>query len=70
MNYILCIRSTLKREDVLDKRKAEHAFVNPFNKQLLFLWEANIDIQFCLHMYAVARGHCQTICAKETNTRV
>lgn len=53
--YLLAIRSSIIRTTVFLKRKTSEIFVNPYNKKLLLLWKANMDIQFVLDPYACAK---------------
>jgi hypothetical protein len=50
--YILALRSKLKNPKVFLKREVKDIFVNPFNKEILDLHRANMDIQFILDPYA------------------
>ncbi|KAL8592920.1 hypothetical protein ACOMHN_050747 [Nucella lapillus] len=50
--YVACIRSTLKREDIFLKREVSEARSNAYNPDILRLWHANMDIQFVLDPYA------------------
>lgn len=52
--YILAIRSTLKKATVLLERLPSEIKMNAYNPQLLKLSEANMDIQFVLDAYAAA----------------
>ena len=51
--YTLIIRSTLKHDKVYLKRKPNECRVNMYMKNLLHVWEANVDCQFCLDPYSV-----------------
>ena len=50
--YVLAIRSTLKREQLMLRRRVEERRSNAYNPEILSLWEANMDIQFVLDPYA------------------
>ena len=50
--YILCVRSTLKRSEVMLKRGVSEGRSTAYNPQILNLWKANMDIQFVLDPYA------------------
>ena len=52
--YIKCIRSSLNSSKVFLKRKPSEIRVNLYNKDVLYAWKANIDIQFVLDPYACA----------------
>lgn len=47
------------------KRSAHDSFVNPYNKDIMSAWKANMDIQFVGSMYAVAKYVCTYICKNE-----
>ncbi|WAQ99743.1 PIF1-like protein [Mya arenaria] len=51
--YIEAIQSTLKRKQVILKRSVCDVRVNAYNMQLLFIWQANSDLQFVLDPWAV-----------------
>ncbi|CAG5050492.1 unnamed protein product [Parnassius apollo] len=53
-DYILAIRSTLKRPTVVLQRRPQDVFINPFSKKILALHKANMDIQFILDPFACA----------------
>ncbi len=44
--YITAIRSNLKRPTVFLKRNLNERRINAYNKEMLTLWEAHMDIQF------------------------
>lgn len=44
--YILAIRSTLKQRRIFLKRTSEEVHINAYNKDILQLFESNIDLQF------------------------
>lgn len=48
-SYIISIRSSLKADAIFLKRKAAHINVNVFNRHILELHQANMDIQFILN---------------------
>ena len=52
--YIVAIRSDLKRRTILLKRSPAAIRVNSYNVSLLKAWQANMDIQFILDPYACA----------------
>lgn len=51
----LAIRSSIKRATVFHHREVNEAFINPYNRDLLLAWKANIDIQYVLDTYACAK---------------
>lgn len=51
--YILAIRSTHKRPQIFLKRSSLEVGINAYNKDILHLWEANVDLQFILDEYAL-----------------
>lgn len=53
-DYILAIRSSLKRPTVILQRRPQDVFLNPFSKKILTLHKANMDIQFILDPFACA----------------
>jgi hypothetical protein len=52
--YILALRSQLKRPQIFLARTVNNIRTNAFNKDIVNLWYANIDIQFILDPYAAA----------------
>lgn len=52
-DYILALRSELKSETIFLKRKVAHININGFNKDILELHKANMDIQFILNPYSL-----------------
>lgn len=46
------------------KRSEKDVFINPLNENILFSWQANMDIQIVGSMYAVAKYVCTYICKK------
>uniref|UniRef100_A0A8D8UR91 ATP-dependent DNA helicase n=1 Tax=Cacopsylla melanoneura TaxID=428564 RepID=A0A8D8UR91_9HEMI len=53
-DYILAIRSSLKQVRVFLKRGTQEVGINGYNKDILCLFEANMDIQFVLEEYGLA----------------
>lgn len=53
-DYFYAIRTSLKSGRVFLKRGSLNIGVNAYNRDILKLWEANIDIQFVLDEFAVA----------------
>lgn len=51
--YILAIRSTLRQNRVFLKRSSLEVNINSYNRDILQLFESNIDLQFILDEYAV-----------------
>lgn len=51
--YLLAIRSTLSRPQVFLKRSSLEVGINAYNKDILHLWEANIDLQYILDEYSL-----------------
>ena len=51
--YELAIRSSLTDSKVFLKRKPSECRVNPYIKDLINMYNANHDIQFCLNSYSV-----------------
>ncbi|KAK3931277.1 ATP-dependent DNA helicase [Frankliniella fusca] len=49
--YITAIRSNLKRPTVFLKRNLNERRVNAYNKEMLILWEAHMDMQFVVSPY-------------------
>ena len=47
------------------KRKAEEAWVNPYNPTILQAWQANMDIQFVGSVFAIALYVCSYVCKAE-----
>ncbi|XP_035223419.1 uncharacterized protein LOC118196128 [Stegodyphus dumicola] len=52
--YIVALRSSLKRPQVFLKRSSLEVNINCYNKTILHLFEANIDVQFVLEVYGIA----------------
>jgi hypothetical protein len=52
--YIEAIRSFIKSPTVMLKREVCDSRVNNYNSDILSAWQANIDIQFVLDVYACA----------------
>lgn len=53
-NYILAVRSSLQKSKIFLKRSSQEVRINYYNKDILNLFESNMDIQFVLNEYAVA----------------
>ncbi|GBM02705.1 hypothetical protein AVEN_32463-1 [Araneus ventricosus] len=53
-NYISAIRSSLKKPQVFLKRKSTEVNINGYNKDILHLFESNMDLQFVLEEYGIA----------------
>ena len=51
--YLWALKISEKGEYVVLKRKVYEAFVNNYNPNYLYAWNANIDIQVCLDAYSV-----------------
>ena len=47
------------------RRKAEEAWVNPYNPTILQAWQANMDIQFVGSVFAIALYVCSYVCKAE-----
>jgi hypothetical protein len=54
-DYLLAIRTSIKRTTVFLRRSTNASFVNGYNRKLLEAWGANIDVQFVLDTYACAK---------------
>ena len=63
-------KNALKRSDrgrqVILKRKPSECYVNNYNKRCLKAFQANMDIQFCLDVYAVVTYVCDYWSKDET----
>jgi len=53
--YILAVRSSIRRATVFLRRETSEIFINNYNKKLLIAWRANMDIQYILDTYACTR---------------
>ena len=53
-SYILAVRSSLKTSTVFLRREPTEVRVNNYNLHRLKVWQANMDIQFILDVYACA----------------
>ena len=51
--YLWALKISEKGECVVLKRRVSEGFVNNYNLNYLFAWQANIDIQICLDAYSV-----------------
>lgn len=52
-DYVLAIRSSIKRDKVFTRRRSMEVGMNAYNADMLKMFEANMDIQFVLDEYAV-----------------
>lgn len=52
--YVLALRSTLRKATVLSERPPGETKMNAFNPKILALSEADMDVQFVLDAYAAA----------------
>ena len=52
-DYVQIVRSSISHTQVFLKRKPSECRVNMYMKNLLYVWEANMDCQFCLDPYSV-----------------
>jgi hypothetical protein len=52
--YILCVRASISNPTVMLKRSLKETRTNNYNETILKAWQANIDIQFILDVYACA----------------
>lgn len=50
-SYIIAIRSNLKRPTVFLRRNLNERKINAYNREMLILWEAHMDIQFIVSPY-------------------
>lgn len=50
--YVKCLRRSIRHDTVFIKRLPNAVDINNYNKNLLSIWEANIDIQYVLDPYA------------------
>ena len=53
-DYIRCIKSSLNAPEVFLKRKPNEMRINLFNRKILLVWKANLDIQTVLEPYGCA----------------
>ena len=60
--YYKALRSKLRRSRVFHKRACKDKLINPFNRSVVCLWKANMDIQFCLHPHAVGNYIANYMC--------
>ena len=51
---------------VVLKRKPQDILTNNFNKKILWLHKANMDIQYCVDEYAVAEYICNYVTKNES----
>ena len=59
--YLRIIRSQLTSTTVFLRREPNSIRINAYNPLLLYLWRSNMDIQFVLNAYAVAKYICSYI---------
>ena len=52
--YISALRSCINRTTIFLKRNLDEMRINAYNKTILHLWKANMDLQFILDPYACA----------------
>lgn len=52
-SYLLALRSTIKAPTVFLRRDVSERKMNNYNKEILLLWGANMDIQFILSPYGL-----------------
>lgn len=50
--YIQCLRRSIRHDMIFIKRLPNAVDINNYNKNLLTIWEANVDIQYVLDPYA------------------
>lgn len=50
--YLLAVRSALERKQVFLKRRVSECRINNYNRDLLYCWQANMDIQYIIDPYA------------------
>jgi hypothetical protein len=53
----------LNNQPLLVKRKLSHIWNNNFSKDMLFMWNANTDVQYVLNTYA-ATSYCTSYMTK------
>lgn len=61
-SYILALRSTLDRHTIFHRRSVDERWTNNYNPYMLSAWQANMDIQFCLHPHAVGTYIASYMC--------
>ena len=54
-DYLLAIRRGVKGVEVMVKRKPADIRTNQYNRNLLEVWEANIDVSFIIDAYSCAQ---------------
>ena len=57
-SYIQAVRSKLKKPTVCLRRNVNERKINAYNRDMLILWEANMDIQFILSGYCTVKYIC------------
>ena len=50
--YVLAVRSHLQKDTVFLRRTVNEVYVNNYNREILLLWEFNMDIQYVLNPHA------------------
>ena len=66
-DYLKAVRYPLKRPAVFLRREPNATRVNAYNPLLLYLWRSNMDIQYNLDAYAVAKYICSYIAKAQKN---
>ena len=64
--YEKALKSLEKGKQVILKRKPSECSINNYNKRCLKVYQANMDIQFCLDAYAVVTYVCDYWSKDET----
>ena len=65
--YIYFWRSKISTPTIYLKRNTKDVYINNFNVNLSFAWNANMDIQFILNAYGVA-SYCTSYMTKLDTT--
>lgn len=64
--YIKIIRASIKRKTVFLRRNCWELMVNAYNKEIILLHQANMDIQYITNIYNVASYLTSYVCAHDT----
>jgi hypothetical protein len=64
--YYMAIRSSLKRSKVFLKRDSRSVMINGYNRDILNILEANMDLQPVLGYHGLAKYLCKYLCKVES----
>ena len=59
--YLEALRSSVQQSTVFLKRAPNAVRINAYNKQILYLWRGNMDLQFVMSVYGATKYICSYI---------